>query len=112
VSLLEAGEVEELGLHREAGLCHDLDLEFIAFPVPNGGVPASTRVTMALAEAVIALLDEGKAGAVQGRRGWRLSYCSRIAEASDSAPAPEHAGGVSFQVSLRGTPTERIWCER
>jgi len=99
VSLLEAGEVEELGLHREAGLCHDLDLEFIAFPVPDGG-------------AVVARLNERKAVAVQGRRGWRLSYCSRIAEASDSAPAPEHAGGVSFQVSLRGTPTERIWCER
>ena len=29
-------------------------------------------------------------------RGWRLSYYSRIAEASGSAPAPDHAGGVSF----------------
>jgi hypothetical protein len=28
VSLLETGEVEELGLQREAGLCHDLDMEF------------------------------------------------------------------------------------
>src|ERR1700732_4622033 len=31
VSLLEAGKVEELGLHREAGLCHDHDMEFISF---------------------------------------------------------------------------------
>src|ERR1700730_12234485 len=36
-------------------------------------------------------------------RGWRLSYYSRIAEACGSAPAPEHAGGVSFQVSPCGT---------
>ena len=35
-------------------------------------------------------------------RGWRLSYYGRIAEASGSAPAPDHAGGVSFQVSPCG----------
>ena len=64
VSLLEAGEVEELGLHREAGLCHDLDMEFISFPVPDGGVPASTRKTMTLAEAIVARLNEAKAVAV------------------------------------------------
>jgi predicted protein tyrosine phosphatase len=64
-----AGEVKELGLQREAGLCHDLDMEFIAFPVPDGGVPASTRETMALAEAIVARLDEGKAVAVHCRAG-------------------------------------------
>jgi hypothetical protein len=69
VSLLEAGEVKELGLHREAGLCYDLDMEFIAFPVPDGGVPASTRETMALAAAIVARLDEGKAVAVHCRAG-------------------------------------------
>jgi hypothetical protein len=35
-------------------------------------------------------------------RGWRLSYYSRIAEAGGSASPPEHAGGVSFQVSPCG----------
>jgi protein-tyrosine phosphatase len=69
VSLLEAGEVEELGLRREAGLCHDLDIEFISFPVPDGGVPASTREAMALAEAIVARLNEGKAVAVHCRAG-------------------------------------------
>jgi len=69
VSLLEAGEVKELGLHREAGLCHDLDMEFIAFLVPDGGVPASTRETRALAEAIVARLNEGKAVAVHCRAG-------------------------------------------
>src|ERR1700732_1562148 len=60
VSLLEAGEVEELGLRREAGVCHDLDMEFISFPVPDGGVPAPMREAMTLAEAIVARLDEGK----------------------------------------------------
>ena len=37
-----------------------------------------------------------RCGAMTG--GWRLSYYSRIAEFSGAAPAPEHAGGVLFQV--------------
>jgi hypothetical protein len=56
VSLLEAGEVEELGLHREASVCHALDMQFIVFPVPDGRVPASTREAMALAETTVARL--------------------------------------------------------
>lgn len=62
-------EVGELGLHREAGLCHDLDMEFVAFPVPDGGMPASTREAMALAEAIVARMNEGKAVAVHCRAG-------------------------------------------
>jgi protein-tyrosine phosphatase len=69
VSLLEAGEVEELGLHREPGLCHDLDIEFISFPVQDGGVPPSTREAMALARTIVTRLNEGKAVAVHCRAG-------------------------------------------
>lgn len=69
VSLLEAGEVRELGLDREAGLCHDLDMEFISFPFPDRGVPTSTWETMALAEAIVARLNQGKAVAVHCRAG-------------------------------------------
>jgi protein-tyrosine phosphatase len=69
VSLFEAGEVKELSLHREAGLCNDRDMEFIAFPVQDGGVPAVTRKTMAIVEAIVARLDEGKAVAVHRRAG-------------------------------------------
>ena len=69
VSLLEAGEVKELGLHREAGLCHDAGMEFISFPIPDGGVPASTREAKAVAEAIVGRLNEGKAVAVHCRAG-------------------------------------------
>jgi len=69
VSLLEAEEVRELGLRREAGLCHDLDVEFISFPVPDGGVPASTRETIALTGTIVARLNEGKAVIVHCRAG-------------------------------------------
>jgi protein-tyrosine phosphatase len=44
-------------------------MEFISFPVPDGSVPASTREAMALAEAIVARLNEGKAVAVHCRAG-------------------------------------------
>jgi protein-tyrosine phosphatase len=69
VSLLEAGEVEELGLHREAGLCHVHDIEFISFPFPDRGVPGSTREATALAGTIVTRLNEGKAVAVHCRAG-------------------------------------------
>lgn len=39
VSLLEAHEVRELGLWDEAALCEERDIEFVAFPMPDRGVP-------------------------------------------------------------------------
>jgi protein-tyrosine phosphatase len=69
VSLLEAGEIEELGLHREADLCHDLAMAFISFPIPDGGVPATLREVTDLAEAIVTRLNEGKAVAVHCRAG-------------------------------------------
>ncbi len=69
VSLLEAGEVRELDLQREASLCHDLEMEFIPFPIPDRGVPATTREATALAEAIVTRLNEGKAVALHCRAG-------------------------------------------
>lgn len=40
VSLLDAGEVRELGLAEEASLCRANEIEFISFPVTDRGVPA------------------------------------------------------------------------
>ena len=44
-------------------------MEFISFPVRDGGVPASTREAKAVAEAIVARLNEGKAVAVHCRAG-------------------------------------------
>jgi hypothetical protein len=43
VSLLEAEEVAELGIHREVGLCHDLDIKFISGPVGRRGRRSARR---------------------------------------------------------------------
>jgi protein-tyrosine phosphatase len=69
VSLLEESEVRELDLQREAGLCHDLDIEFIPFPIPDRGVPATTREATALAKTIVTRLNEGKGVALHCRAG-------------------------------------------
>ncbi|MGH6852609.1 MAG: protein-tyrosine phosphatase family protein [Methylocella sp.] len=69
VSLLEAGEVADLGLQREAGLCHDVGMEFISFPFPDRGLPAATREARALAAGIATRLNEGKAVALHCRAG-------------------------------------------
>src|SRR5262245_34505764 len=69
VRLLEAEEVKELGLRREAGVCHNLGMEFISFPFPDGGMPATTREAMALAEGIVMRLSKGKAVALHAGPG-------------------------------------------
>lgn len=69
VSLLEAEEIAELGLQREAACCHELDIEFVSFPIPDGGVPATMREAIALAEAIITRLKEGKGVGLHCRAG-------------------------------------------
>jgi hypothetical protein len=69
VSLLEPEEVSELGLRGEADLCRGQGIEFISFPIPDRGVPAALRETMALAQAVATKISEGRAIAVHCRAG-------------------------------------------
>jgi protein-tyrosine phosphatase len=69
VSLLEPDEITELGLQREPDLCHALGIEFISFPLPDRGVPATTCEAMALAKAIIKRLKEGKGVALHCRAG-------------------------------------------
>jgi protein-tyrosine phosphatase len=69
VSLLEAEEVAELGLQREAGLCREHGIEFISFPLPDRGVPATVREARAFAEGIIARLKDGKGVALHCRAG-------------------------------------------
>lgn len=56
VSLLEPDEQDELGLRRESELCAQAGIEFVSFPIADGGVPASRRdagaLTRRLAKAI------------------------------------------------------------
>lgn len=69
VSLLEPNEASELGLRREADLCAGHAMEFISFPIPDHGVPASLREAMALARLIALRIGEDKAVAVHCQAG-------------------------------------------
>jgi protein-tyrosine phosphatase len=115
VSLVEAEEVRELGLHREAGLCHDLDMEFVAFPVPDGDVTLSTGDTMALAEAIVARLNEGNAVAVHCRAGIGRSSLIAACVLVLLGLAPGMAFdliGKARGVKVPDTEGQRDWVER
>ena len=69
VSLLEAQEVREIGLSQEAKLCEDRDIEFLSFPIPDRGLPASTRAATDLIAVLVSRLQGGTAVAVHCRAG-------------------------------------------
>ena len=69
VSLLEASEVRELGLAREAALCGEQDIDFLSFPIPDRGTPLSLAKTTSLVEGLVARLQGGTAVAVHCRAG-------------------------------------------
>ena len=56
VSLLEDGEIAELGLVDEPTLCQRAGLRFIPFPIPDRGVPASPEAVADLIGILAALL--------------------------------------------------------
>jgi hypothetical protein len=69
ITLLEEEEVSELGLQREAGLCRELGMELLSFPIPDRGVPESLRDAVGLAQALSIRIGEGRAVAVHCRAG-------------------------------------------
>jgi protein-tyrosine phosphatase len=69
VSLLEAEEITELGLQREAVRCQDLGIEFVSFSIPDGGVPATMREAIVLAETIVARLKKAKGVGLHCRAG-------------------------------------------
>lgn len=60
VSLLQPPEVEFLGVAREAELCAAADIEFVSFPIRDGGVPASLPDAAALVRRLADLLARGE----------------------------------------------------
>jgi predicted protein tyrosine phosphatase len=69
VSLLEPEEVQELGLSEEADLCRKVGVEFVAFPVPDRGVPASLFKTIAIAQDLADQMQNGKSVIIHCRAG-------------------------------------------
>jgi protein-tyrosine phosphatase len=69
VSLLEKDEAAQFELIYEGDVAESKGLRFISFPIPDRGVPASTREALSLFSTIAAALDEGKNVAVHCRQG-------------------------------------------
>src|SRR5512143_2181495 len=64
VSLLEKEEAAQFELDHEGDVAESKGIRFISFPIPDRGVPASTRDALSLFSAVAVALEEGKNVAV------------------------------------------------
>jgi protein-tyrosine phosphatase len=69
VSLLEPEEVLELELDAEGELCRERGIEFVSFPIPDRGVPASIPKTAELARRLATRIAEDQSVAIHCRAG-------------------------------------------
>ena len=58
-SLLEPHEIEDLALAEERVLCERSGIEFLSFPIPDGGVPASAQKAADLVATLVSRLRSG-----------------------------------------------------
>jgi protein-tyrosine phosphatase len=112
VSLLEKEEIEELGLERESALCHEKGIDFIAFPIPDRGVPASLEDASTLAQLLMAQVNIGKAVAVHCRAGIGRSSLIAACAMVSSGTHPDDAFekiGEARGVNVPDTEVQRNW---
>ena len=69
LSLLESLEVGELGLREERALCEANGIEFVSFPIPDRGIPASIPSAVKVVEHLVSRLRSGKVVAIHCRAG-------------------------------------------
>ena len=69
VSLLERGEVYELGLALEAESCAMVQIKFVNFPIPDREIPTSNAAVDALVNELKDLLSKGHSIAIHCRMG-------------------------------------------
>ena len=69
LSLLESAEVRELELGAEQSLCTAEGIQFLSFPIPDRGTPASARELTTVLVRIHGELLSGKAVAIHCRAG-------------------------------------------
>lgn len=115
VSLLTFEETNELELTGEADACRSAGLEFVSFPIPDRGVPASRGETLQLIKSVEALLGAGKAVGLHCRQGiGRSGLIAACLLVSSGVPADTAFSRIS---EARGLPIpetdeQRRWVEK
>jgi protein-tyrosine phosphatase len=94
VSLLMPDEVADFDLGQEKAWCQARGIDFVAFPIPDRGVPSSWHATLALVHKLGQALAEGKRIAVHCRQGIGrsalLAACVLVAADEEPETAFEH----------------------
>lgn len=68
VSLLEQHEVDQFELSQEGEVAESRNIHFVSFPIPDRGVPASTKTALSFLHRITTKLDEGKNVAIHCRQ--------------------------------------------
>lgn len=69
VSLLEFGEIHELGLAAEEDLCHEKGIHFIHFPIEDVNIPKNEKKYFNLIDQLIDALEKGNKIVIHCRMG-------------------------------------------
>ena len=115
VSALENREAADLGLAKEEEICRQRGIEFISFPIPDGGVPASPSATLELARSLKAKLEAGKNVAIHCRAG--VGRCPTLAACVLLLAGMEPDAAFSRIQAVRGArvpdmPEQKVWVDQ
>jgi len=115
VSLLTAEEANEFELTGEAERCQVKGIEFVSFPIPDRGVPASQSETLQLVRSLQASLIAGEAMGIHCRQGiGRSGLIAACLLVSSGVPAN---AAFSRLTEARGFPVpetdeQRTWVDK
>ncbi len=112
VSLLENEEASQLQLADEGDVAESKGIDFISFPIPDRGVPASTPAVLSLLRKIVGALEEGKSVAVHCRQGIGRSGLVAAGALMSSGMGTEKA--IELVSTARGvavpeTPAQLEW---
>lgn len=115
VSALTRPEVERLGLQRERVLCTKAGVEFLSFPIPDHGEPASIRRTRHFVRKIVDRLKKDRAIVVHCFAGiGRSSILAACAMSVSGTPlqlAWERIGAAR-RLPVPDTKEQRRWVEK
>lgn len=112
--LLEPAEAEEMGLAGEGEAARAAGLDFIAFPIPDRGVPQGAEAAASLIAAIRAHLGEGRGVAIHCRAGVGRSGLIAAALLVSTGAEPGEAFETvraARHVTVPDTSAQRVWLE-
>ncbi|MBV8729692.1 MAG: dual specificity protein phosphatase family protein [Acidobacteriia bacterium] len=115
VSLLEPEEAEQLDLKGEPIAAGKNNIDFIAFPIPDRGIPGSTGAAVSLMTQIGDALEKGENVAIHCRQAIGRSGLIAAGVLMMSGASPEEA--LERITATRGvpvpeTPEQRLWVDR